>query len=91
MLWSGNASVTVADRASPVNWYVMCAAAATRDLWVAIGGPTAPEYGVWRAPSDKDVQMDLGREGPPGFPDVEWYFTPLKGHRGRRLTDALWQ
>lgn len=70
---------------------VMCAAAATRDLWVTIGGPTAPEYGVWHAPSGKDVQMDLGSEGPPGFQDVEWYFTALKGHRGKRLTDALWQ
>jgi len=90
MSWPG-ASVTCADTVPTVNWYVMCAAAATRDLWVTIGGPTAPEYGVWHAPSGKDVQMDLGSEGPPGFPDVEWYFSPLKGHRGKRLNDALWQ
>lgn len=69
----------------------MCAAAATRDLWVTITGPTAPEYGVWYAPSGQDVQMNLGNEGPPGVQDVEWYFAPLKGHRGKRLVDAIWQ
>lgn len=69
----------------------MCAAAATRDLWVAITGPTAPEYGVWRDRDGNRVVTTLATEGPPGLRGVEWYFAPLPGHRGKRLVDALWQ
>lgn len=69
----------------------MCAAAATRDLWVAPTGPTKPEYGVWYAPSGRRVDEALGADGPPGVHDVEWHFAPLAGHRGKRLVDALWQ
>ncbi len=69
----------------------MGAAAATRDLWVSIKGPTAPDYGVWYAPSGKNVKATLGIEGPPGVRDVEWYFIQPRDHRGKRLVDALWQ
>jgi hypothetical protein len=74
-----------------VSWFAMCAAAATRDLWVSLAGPTAPEYGVWTAPSGKAVHEILATEGPPGVQDVEWYFMSLSGHYGKRLVDALWQ
>jgi hypothetical protein len=74
-----------------VDWYVMCAAAASRDLWVAPTGPTAPEYGVWHTPSGKRVDTTLATVGPPGVEDVEWWFMPLRGHRGKRLVDAVWQ
>lgn len=69
----------------------MCPKAASRDLWVADAGPAKPEYGIWYAPSGKAVHEALGDEGPPGVEDVEWYFQPLRGHRGKRLVDALWQ
>ncbi len=69
----------------------MGAAAATRDLWVAPSGPTKPEYGIWYTPAGTRVDEALGTVGPPGVPDLEWYFMPLPGHRGKRTVDALWQ
>ena len=65
-------------------------AAATRDLWVAPTGPTRPEYGIWYAPSGKRVDLTLDLEGPPGISDLEWWYMPLKGHRGKRPVDAPW-
>ena len=74
-----------------VSWHVMAAAAATRDLWVSLAGPTAPEHGVWTAPSGRAIHEILATEGPPGVQDVEWYFMPPREHYGKRLVDALWQ
>ncbi|RYB96673.1 hypothetical protein EUA06_03685 [Nocardioides glacieisoli] len=74
-----------------MDWYVLAPAAATRDLWVSLAGPTAPEYGVWTAPSGKALHEALATEGPPGVHDVEWYFMPQREHYGKRLVDALWQ
>lgn len=74
-----------------VDWYVLAPAAATRDLWVAIAGQSAPRYGVWRTAGGKPVHEILATEGPPGVPDVEWYFMPLSGHYGKRSVDAVWQ
>ena len=69
----------------------MCAAAATRDLWVSLAGPSAPEYGVWCTPSGEPVHEILASEGPPGVHDVEWYLMPPREHYGKRLIDAVWQ
>lgn len=74
-----------------VDWYVLAPAAATRDLWVALAGPTKPEYGVWKAPGGEPVREILATEGPPGVQDVEWYFMPYRDHYGKRLVDAVWQ
>jgi hypothetical protein len=81
------ATVVVVD----VDWYAMGPAAATRDLWVRLGGPTAPKYGVWTTPSGEAVHEVLATVGPPGVLDVEWYFVPFDEHYGKRLVDALWQ
>ena len=74
-----------------MDWYTLSPAAATRDLWVRLGGPTAPEYGVWTTPSGEAVHEVLATVGPPGVLDVEWYFVPPSEHYGKRLVDALWQ
>lgn len=74
-----------------MGWYLMGPVGATRDLWVAITGPTRPTLGAWRTPLGQVVHHALGIEGPPAVRDVEWYFMPVQGHRGRRLGDALWQ
>ena len=58
---------------------------------MSLGGPTAPEYGVWTTPSGEAVHEVLATEGPPGVRDVEWYFVPPREHYGKRLVDALWQ
>lgn len=74
-----------------MNWYALAPAAATRDLWVSLTGPSAPQYGVWRTPSGEAIHDLLGSEGPPAVQDVEWYFMPPREHYGNRLVDALWQ
>ena len=74
-----------------VRWFDMGPTGATRDLWVRLAGPTAPEYGVWKTPSGKPVHEILATEGPPGVQDVEWYFMPYRDHYGKRLVDAVWQ
>ncbi|HSF36667.1 MAG TPA: hypothetical protein VLA70_11155 [Nocardioides sp.] len=74
-----------------MTWYSLEPKAATRDLWVAIDGPTKPEYGVWWSSSGQDITEVLGADGPPAITDVEWYFRPMREHYGKRLPDALWQ
>ena len=74
-----------------VRWFEMGPAGATRDLWVSLAGPTAPEHGVWTTPGGEPVHEVLATEGPPGVQDVEWFFMPLPGHYGKRLVDAVWQ
>ena len=74
-----------------VSWFEMGPTGATRDLWVRLAGPTAPEYGVWKTPSGKPVHEILATEGPPGVQDVEWYFMPYRDHYGKRFVDAVWQ
>ncbi len=72
-----------------MNWYRVAAAGATRDLWVHVTGDTAPQYGRWKSPSGLDVTEILDRKGPSTL-DVDVWWVQQEGHRGRRLTDMLW-
>ncbi|UFN45040.1 hypothetical protein [Nocardioides okcheonensis] len=46
---------------------------------------------MWHDGSGRPVHEVLDQAGPPGVSGVEWWFAPLRGHRGTRLVDALWQ
>ena len=61
-----------------------------RDLWVDPTGPGKPAYGRWKSPSGLDVMTVLRQVGPRGL-DVDVHWEQVKGSRGTRPTDLLWQ